>query len=186
MDCDCCGGNIAQEVTTVSLLVLPLLFLLSVVYWSIRNGISPTPSSSKQTDIILKAVPAELHGSIYDLGSGWGTLAIALAKRFPHCHTTGIENSPIPYAISRMLALFYGLKNLDFLRANFLDLPFEDASLIVCYLYPEGMKKLKSRLEGLRPGTIIISNTFSVPDWKPAETLLAQDVYRSPVYVYVL
>jgi hypothetical protein len=171
-------------VTNVVLLLLPLICLCSILFWSVRNGISPTPTNGKQKELLLRAIPHNPAGPIYDLGSGWGTLAIALAKRFPENKIIGIENSPIPFIVSRLAHLFYGLKNLRFIRGNFMNVPFEDAAVIVCYLFPGGMKKLKPKLETLRAGTIVISNTFSIYGWKPERTLQAQDLYRSVVYVY--
>jgi trans-aconitate methyltransferase len=175
-----------EDVTIVFLLLLPLVALCSIVFWSIRNGISPTPTSRKQKEVLLRAITANPAGPVYDLGSGWGTLAIALAKRFPDCKIIGIENSPIPYIASRVVHFFYGFQNLRFKRANFMNVSFEDAAVIVCYLFPGGMRKLKPKLEMLQPGTIVISNTFSVPGWKPEQTFHAKDLYRSAVYVYCI
>ena len=155
-----------------------------MVYWSIRNGISPTPSSRKQIAAILKAIPDGIDGNIYELGSGWGTLALALAKRFPGNQVTGIENSPVPYWISKVLQFSCGLHNLRFAYGNFLKFNLSESSLIVCYLYPGGMQKLKEKLKNLKPGTIIVTSTFSIPDWTPLKKLEAQDLYRSPIYVY--
>jgi hypothetical protein len=54
-----------------------------------------------------------------------------------------------------------------------------------CYLYPGGMQKLKPKLEReLSPGTLVISNTFSIPGWVPAEVFHGEDFFHSPVYVY--
>jgi trans-aconitate methyltransferase len=129
-------------------------------------------------------IPSDLAGTIYDAGSGWGNLAIKLAKRFPDCKIIGIENSPIPYAASKILSRFLRLEHLHFIRANFLNVPMQDASLLVCYLYPGGMKKIKTKLLELQPGTPVISNTFSIPGWEPLEIIQTQDLYRSPIYLY--
>ena len=170
--------------TTVVLLILPLLCLCSILFWSLRNGISPTPTSARQTETVLRAIPGNLIGPIYDLGSGWGTLVIAIARHFPELKIVGIENSPIPYITSRILHLFYRQKNVTFIRADFLDCALDDAALVVCYLFPGGMRKLKPKLERLQPGTIVISNTFSIYGWTAAQTLQVHDLYRSPVYIY--
>ena len=65
-----------------------------------------------------------------------------------------------------------------------MEVSLDDAALIVCYLFPGGMRKLKPKLEMLPTGTIVISNTFSISGWVPEQTFQAQDLYRSPVYVY--
>lgn len=170
---------------TVGVLLVPLVILLSVVYFSLRNGISPTPSSRKQTKAILRLIPSDVSGTVYDLGSGWGTLALAVAKHLPQCHVIGFESSPIPYAISVILASFSQTRNLKFLRVDFLKTSVADAKLVLCYLYPGGMQKLKPKLEReLRPGTLVISNTFSIPGWQPVQVQSAEDFFHSTVYVY--
>jgi len=170
------------------ILFIPLILLIPlilVVYWSMRNGISPTPSSRKQILEIFRAIPPEFSGKIYDLGSGWGTLAIALSKHSSSCKIIGIENSIIPYIVSELLVWLLRIKHVEFHFANFLKYDFGDAGVIVCYLYPGGMQKLKPGLEAyLKSGTIVISNTFAIPGWTPVERFRASDLYHSPVYVY--
>jgi hypothetical protein len=174
-----------RRVITVGILLIPLAILISVVYFSLRNGISPTPSSGKQTKAILRMIPADISGNVYDLGSGWGTLALAVAKHLPQCQVIGFESSPIPYAISVILASLSHARNLKFLRLDFLKTSLADAKLVLCYLYPGGMQKLKPKLEReLSPGTLVISNTFSIPGWAPAEVFHGEDFFHSPVYVY--
>ena len=59
------------------------------------------------------------------------------------------------------------------------------AELVVCYLFPGGMEKLKPKLEReVKPGAIVISNTFAISGWKATEILFASDLYRSPIYIY--
>jgi Methyltransferase small domain len=180
---DCAGFH---GVTTILwILLIPLIPLALIVYWSLSNGISPTPSSRKQIREILRAIPKEFSGTIYDLGSGWGTLAIALAKRRPNCKITGVENSIVPYLVSELLLRFLRIHTVEFHFADFLKYDFRDADMVVCYLYPGGMRKLKPKLEAdLNPGTIVISNTFAISGWEPVEVLRSNDMYRSPIYRY--
>jgi trans-aconitate methyltransferase len=161
-----------------------VLILFSIVYRSVRNGISPTPSSGRQIAAILQALQHDLSGTIYELGSGWGTLAIALARKFPDCRIVGIENSAVPYAVSQLLRLLFRQQNLSLRYGDMLQQPLVDATVVVCYLFPGGMQKLVPVLERLSRGTWIISNTFAIPGWKAADVLAAKDVYRSPIYVY--
>ena len=77
------------------------------------------------------------------------------------------------------------MKDVEFHYANFMKVPLHDADLIVCYLFPGGMSKLKPKLEEeLKPGTVVISNTFAIAGWTPVEVFHANDIYRSPIYVY--
>jgi predicted RNA methylase len=149
------------------------------------NGITPTPSSQKQIHQILLAIPPRFSGRIYDLGSGWGTLAIAMSKQLPDAKIIGLENSPVPYLISELILFFAQRKNVQIIFANFLRKNLDDADLVVCYLFPGGMKKLRLKLEkDLKPGTTVISNTFAISEWRPIQVLHTNDLYHSPIYVY--
>lgn len=139
------------------------------------------PTSLKVQETLLKNLP-EAH-RVVDLGSGWGSLAIAIARRLPQAQVTGVELSPIPYYTSVLWQKALGLPNIKFENSDILSYPL-DEELIVCYLYPQAMKELLPRFEQLKPGTVIISHTFAIPGWKPTKTLHVQDMYNTPIYFY--
>lgn len=158
---------------------------VSVVTWSLKNGISPMPSSSKAKLSLLSLLPVNLGGNVYELGSGWGTLLIPLAKKYPHCQMTGFETSPLPFWSSRLWLSMTNLSNVKLARKDFFFVDLSDASLIVCYLYPGAMKKLNAKFDAeLKPGTLVISNTFAVPEWKAESILEIHDLYRTKIYLY--
>lgn len=182
--------NVYAEWTEVLLLIFLMTGIASsLVVWSIRNGISPMPTSAKVKFCLYNLLPNHLNGTIYDLGSGWGTLVIPLAGRYPDCPVIGFETSPLPYWMSVLRLKFFKtcshLSNVQFVKSDFFSANLEDASLIVCYLYPGAMKKLKSKFEAeLKPGTWVISNTFAVPGWKEERVLGAADLYHTKIYLY--
>ncbi|NGX42362.1 MAG: hypothetical protein K940chlam7_00642 [Chlamydiae bacterium] len=157
----------------------------SIVIWSIRNGISPMPTSRKAKKSLLFLLPRDLKGKVYELGSGWGTLAFLLAKALTKCQIIGYELSTFPYFISKLRQWPQRLPNLTLVRGDFFSIPLDDASLIVCYLYPGAMRRLKSKFEKeLKPGTWVISNTFAIPGWEPMRIEETGDIYRSKIYLY--
>lgn len=172
----------------IALVIFLLLLgwiLLSIVIWSYRLGITPTPTSSKAKRCLLKALPDKLEGKILELGSGWGTLAVPLAKTYKNCSVIGYEISPLPFFVSWVRVRFSGVSNLKLLRQDFFKVDMSDASLIVCYLYPGAMRKLKEKFEKeLKPGTYVISNTFAIPGWQPISVHEVNDLYRTKIYVY--
>jgi 2-polyprenyl-3-methyl-5-hydroxy-6-metoxy-1,4-benzoquinol methylase len=165
--------------------VVIFAFVISIVYWSARNGISPMPSTRKQREAMISLLPVDLRGKIADVGSGWGTLAIALARRFRDCNVTGYENSPIPLYTSKLIGKIAGVPNLEFKREDFVRIDLQNFDAIVCYLHPAAMKKLQSKLDAqLRPGTPVICNSFALPGWQPEEVLILKDIYRTRIYLY--
>jgi precorrin-6B methylase 2 len=180
--------------SSLSYLLLGIVFLamLSIVIVSLRNGISPMPSSAK----VRFAVAGEINrlsrgGTIVEAGSGWGTLALYLARHCPGWKLVGIENSPVPLWISRfflrcLLAVNgISLDSISFINGNIYTYPYAEVDVIVCYLYPGAMKRLSEIANNrLSPGTRIISVCFALPGWEPERIVTCGDLYRTKVYVY--
>ena len=173
----------------VELLVLGLALavMLSVVWGTLRAGISPMPSSRKAREAMLELLPERVEGPIVELGSGWGGLARCLASRHPQAPVRGYELSVLPWLFSVLWQRGSAFKNLSFHRADFRDLDFSDAKVLVCYLHPEGMKRLAETLGGRLPsGVVLISNTFALPGWEPQKVLVLDDLYSTRIYSYVV
>lgn len=169
----------------VTLLILLIALSLSIVYWSWKNGISPMPSSRGARNAILSMIPPDFEGQIAELGSGWGRLSHTIAKHTPRASVQGYETSPVPYFWSKLYLKAFPLKNLSLYREDFFKVPLANAQLIVCYLYPKAMQKLRSKFEQeLKEGTWIISNTFAVPEWRAVKIIQLSDIYRTPIYLY--
>ncbi|MDP6573208.1 MAG: hypothetical protein QGI06_06820 [Rhodospirillales bacterium] len=70
-------------------------------------------------------------------------------------------------------------------RADFHEARLHGAGLVVCYLHPGAMERLRPKLEAeLTPGALVLSNTFAMPRWRPVAVAEAEDFYRSKVYLY--
>lgn len=165
--------------------LLPVGALLSIMIWSIKNGIAPMPTTRRQTRCILQNLPEDPGPFVFDLGSGLGTLAISLARRYPKSVVTGVESSPVPYWISRLLRAVFRVPNLVFRRQDLLETSLVDASAVVVYLYRAGIRRLKPKLEQeLKPEVWILSNTFAFPDWKPLRIVNVGDLNHTKIYVY--
>src|SRR5947208_1496628 len=98
----------------ISTIVIAVFVIISIVYFSFQTGISPMPSSKLATKALLDLIPIQ-KGVIYELGSGWGTIALKLAKKYPHCHIIAMEISWIPWIFSKIRAFFSQCSNLQIL-----------------------------------------------------------------------
>ncbi len=75
--------------------------------------------------------------------------------------------------------------NLHFYRRNAFGAKLSEAGIVLCYLFPGAMAKLKSKFEQQLPsGATVVSNTFAVPAWKPKQVVEIGDLYRTKVYLY--
>ncbi|MBM7073323.1 methyltransferase [Shewanella sp. 202IG2-18] len=169
----------------LTLLFVVILAVLSIVWSTLKTGISPMMSSSKARDAILDELELEKEGAVIDLGSGWGTLVIPLAKKYPNKQIVGYELSLLPWSVSVILKHSLGLDNLTIHRKDFINADFDTASNLVCYLFPGAMIALQDKLEKEVVNEVtIVSNTFALPSYKPTKVTKISDFYRSPIYVY--
>lgn len=155
--------------------------------YSIHNGISPMPISRKVKRRLLGVLSQRgIHGKVFELGAGWGSLAFPLAQKLPRCPVLAYENSLIPYLFSRCRKLLFPYENLTLNRGNFYHISLAEADIVVCYLYPGAMVRLQAKFEReLKRETLVISSTFAVPAWKPRQIIEVDDLYHTKIYVYI-
>lgn len=166
----------------MTMLFLALIFavIVAVVWGSVANGISPMPTSPKVKAALFKVLP-KVEGTIIDLGSGWGTLLTPLAKAYPHSKIIGYETSWVPYLVSKLRKR----PNLSIIRRDLFSISLENATMVICYLYPGAMKRLQTKLDReLKKGTWVVSHTFALPGWKPLKVVEVNDLYRTKIYLY--
>ena len=178
-------------------LALLLLIVLSIVWSTLRTGISPMMSSGKAlramldlaSEAVERASVVKANGSdkapLVDLGSGWGTLVIALALKHPDRQVVGYELSWFPWLISIIRKHCLRLHNLTLYRKDFKQADLNNASILFCYLFPGGMSALYEKLNREVFGNVlVVSNTFALPSIQPSKIVKLDDIYRSPIYVY--
>ena len=169
------------------LVTLLFIMMLLIVYYSIRNGISPMPTSPRVKKAFLEFMPKKLDGKIYELGSAWGGLARDLARRYPHCTVYAFESSPVPFLFSWVVNYLFPLKNMHLIYGDFFEQSFKEADLLVCYLYLEAMIDLEKKCkEELPRGALLVSHTFALPNWKLEKVERVGDLYNTPMYLYRL
>jgi hypothetical protein len=167
------------EITVVACFPLAVA---SIIWFSITTGIAPMPSLGRARRAIVEAAADAPAGPIAELGSGWGTLAIALARAYPARQVVGYEISWVPWLVSLLLKHSLRLQNLTLCRSDFLRADLAPFSLLSCYLFREGMHELAHKLSRnhcIPP--VIISNTFALPWRRPDEVIRVEDLYRSRV-----
>ena len=148
----------------VSILVLLLVIAAgaSIVLYQVRTGVPPMSSSAAEAAAVialLQHAGLPERPVIYDLGSGWGSLVVALALAFPHAEIRGVELSPLPYLVSRLRTR--NLANVTLRRGDLYACDLTDADAATCYLMPKSMPKLASLFDrALAAGTPVVSLSF--------------------------
>lgn len=170
-----------------SALAVVLIVTALLLAYTVRTRNSPVPSTPAVRRAMLAVLPEQVDGVVYELGAGWGGLALALARRYPHNRVVGYELSPLPWALTRARIGVVGPGNLEVHRADFMTRTFADAGVVAAYLSPGAMERLRPKLAAeLAGGAVLVSSTFPVPHWKPQQVVRADDQYATLVYRYVM
>ena len=132
----------------------------------------PTPQAlvDKMLDI-AKVTPNDY---VMDLGSGDGRTVIAAAKR--GAKARGIDYNADRVELSHLNAAKEGVsERASFTKADLFEIDFSEATVITMFLLPEINLKLRPKILDLKPGTRVVSNTFTMEDWEPDETSTVAD-----------
>jgi hypothetical protein len=123
----------------------------------------PTPQSlvDKMLDI-AKATPKDF---LMDLGSGDGRTVITAAKR--GIYAQGIEYNPDMVTLSQRAAAKEGVSDkAKFMKADLFETDFSKATVITMFLLPDINIRLRPKILDLKPGTRIVSNSFTMGEWQ--------------------
>jgi hypothetical protein len=128
----------------------------------------PTPQAL--VDKMLDLAKVGPQDFLMDLGSGDGRTVITAAKR--GLRAEGIEYNPDMVALSERNAKAAGVNGkATFRRADIFETDFSKAQVITLFLLPSLNMKLRPTILDMRPGTRIVSNTFTMEDWTPDESV---------------
>ena len=164
-----------------------LIVILSILVGVIRTGISPMPSSRLAIRQVVQFAAPPNPGPIYELGAAWGSLAFPLARAFPDRTIIAYELSTVPWLFLWLRVRVSRLNNIEVVRRDFFRDDLSKAAGVVCYLYPEGMVRLSTKLKSeLVPGTVVVSNTFALPGWVPDQQTQLKDLYQTTIYRFVM
>jgi precorrin-6B methylase 2 len=132
----------------------------------------PTPQAlvDKMLDM-AKITPQDF---LMDLGSGDGRTVITAAKR--GTRAMGIEYNPDMVELSKKNAAAAGVSDkATFVKADLFETDFSKATVITMFLLPSINIKLRPKILDLKPGTRVVSNTFTMEDWQADETATISD-----------
>lgn len=136
----------------------------------------PTPQElvNKMLEV-AKVTPADY---VIDLGSGDGRTVISAAKI--GAKATGIEYNPDMVALSKENARKEGVgSKAEFIQADLYETDLSKATVITMFLLPEINLKLRPRILDLKPGTRIVSNTFTMGEWEADQEVTTEENWNS-------
>jgi predicted RNA methylase len=156
--------------------------LLVSILWPSFRGAPWVPTPRNVVHLMLTMAEVGPGDVVYDLGCGDGRLVVAAARDYG-ARAVGIEIDPLRYLWCRLRIALSGLG--DRVRIVYGDLFAQDlseADVVTCYLLQATNDRLEGKLEReLRPGTRVVSNTFTF-----AKLHLVRQNARAHLYLYDL
>ena len=131
----------------------------------------PTPDEVVDRMLTMAQTgPADIH---FDLGAGDGKIAIAAAKKFG-ARATGIEYNPEMAKHANANAQAAGVHGVGpgkaiIRQGDIFATDFSSATVITLYLLPALNMKLRPQILSMRPGTRVVSHSFTMEDWEADE-----------------
>jgi hypothetical protein len=128
------------------------------------------PTSLTLAERMLDLAKVTAKDYVIDLGSGDGRTVITAAKR--GARALGIEYNPDLVELSKRNAQREGVTaRAEFVKADLFESDFSKATVITMFLLPDINLKLRPKLLEMKPGTRVVSNTFTMGEWEADETI---------------
>jgi precorrin-6B methylase 2 len=122
----------------------------------------PTPQALVEKMLDLAKVTPQDY--LMDLGSGDGRTVITAAKR--GLRAQGVEYNPDMVELSKRNATAAGVADkATFVKADLFETDFSKAQVVTMFLLPSINLRLRPTILNMRPGTRIVSNSFTMDDW---------------------
>lgn len=136
------------------------------------------PTPQELVDKMLEMARVTADDYVIDLGSGDGRTVITAAKL--GAKALGIEYNPDMVALSKENARKEGVsEKAEFIKADLFETDFSKATVITMFLLPEINLKLRPKLLELKPGTRIVSNTFTMGEWEADQEVTTDENWNS-------
>jgi hypothetical protein len=131
------------------------------------------PTRDELVTQMLQAARVTPDDEVVDLGAGDGKIPIAAAVQFG-ARAWGIEYNKDLAALAQRNAQRAGVVDrVRIVHGDIFKEDFSKATVVTLYLLEELNAQLRPTILAMRPGTRVLSNTFSMGDWEPDQVIRA-------------
>jgi hypothetical protein len=128
------------------------------------------PTPDEVVERMLRMAQVTPNDYLVDLGAGDGKIAIAAAKNFG-ARSLGIEYDPDMAKHAQGNVDKAGVAGrARIVQGDIFITDFNQATVITMYLLPALNLKLRPQILAMRPGTRVVSHSFTMDDWEADET----------------
>lgn len=145
-------------------------FCILGLSWFAGSDAPFVPTKFQKIRPLLKRLGIRPGQVFYELGSGDGRMVLEAARLGARAY--GVEQSWLRVWYARYLAWKGRVNNAIFYHGDIFRLNYFPADFVYVFLLPEGVKKLEAKLtEELKPGAMVITQTFHFRNWQPTEKI---------------
>lgn len=167
------------------LLFAPAIPAAQEGYWQDGGLEVPyVPTPNQVVEAMLNLAKVTKADTVIDLGCGDGRIVITAAQKYG-ARGIGVDLNPERIAEAEANAKNAKVEErVKFVEQDLFKADIREATVVTLYLLPSVNARLKPRLfEQLKPGTRVVSHSFDMPDWQPAEKI---QVDGRTLYLWVI
>jgi precorrin-6B methylase 2 len=139
------------------------------------------PTPDEVVDRMLRMAQVTANDLVYDLGAGNGKIAIAAAKL--GARAVGVEYNADMAKHAQGNVVAAGVQaRARIVQGDIFATDFSQATVVTMYLLPGLNMKLRPTILAMRPGTRIVSHSFTMEDWE-ADEISSMDGRRAYFWV---
>jgi precorrin-6B methylase 2 len=164
----------------VSIISVVVVLICVWIIWPVLIGAAYVPTPHEIVVKMLEIAEVKEDDVLYDLGSGDGRIIIEAADKY-RAKAIGIEADPLRVLWSRAKIRSRALHDrVRVIWGNFFRSDLSKATVVTIYQGQGINNKLIEKLEEeLKPGTRIVSYSFTFDGWDPIK-----EESDSPIYLY--
>ena len=163
---------------------LAAFLILMLIYWSTFLSRVPLYLSSAATaQALLELIPVDAGWRVADAGCGTGSLLARLARSRPASHFVGVEIAPLPWLMAWLR--MRQRTNAQVCRTSFWQWSFAGQDMVYVFLSPVPMARIwEKACAEMAPGTMLVSNSFAIPQVSPERIIQVPDRRQTCLYLY--
>ncbi|HUS90984.1 MAG TPA: methyltransferase domain-containing protein [Phycisphaerae bacterium] len=145
------------------------------------------PTHQKAVDEMLKLANVATGDYVIDLGCGDGRIVVTAAKKYK-VRGLGVDLDPKRLRESKRNAEKAGVTDLvEFRKEDVMITDVSKANVVTLFLLEDVNVRLRPKLLcDLKPGSRVVSNTFTMRDWQPEKTLNNRFAYGKKIYFWTI
>jgi len=157
-----------------------------MIFWNVAiNQVPLYLTNSLTVDKLADLLPTRAGLNVVDLGSGLGGTMRGLSSKRSGQHFYGYETAPIPFLLSWLFAKLDGRSHTEFYLKSFWTTDLGKYDVVYCFLSPIPMPDLYAKaVREMKPGSLFISNSFTVPNHKPNRTVTVRDGRQTKLMIW--